>query len=83
MWRLSFLHGGVVIVEASTLTHARMLAAVYGGGRVSHFAEGHVISPERAALIPDDSIGRMLSPAPASMSSRFPRCRCPAAACRF
>jgi hypothetical protein len=39
-----------------------MLAAVYGAGRVSHFAEGHVINPERAALIPDGSIGRMLSP---------------------
>jgi hypothetical protein len=61
MWWLSFLGGGVVILEASSLSHARMLAALNNLGRVSRFAEGHSISPEVAALISNDSIGRFLS----------------------
>src|SRR5258708_33046522 len=61
MWWLTFLNGGVVIIEASSLTHARSLAAAHGLGRVVHFAEGHFINPESAALIPDAFIGRMLS----------------------
>jgi hypothetical protein len=43
---LSFLHGGVVIIEASSLIHARTLAALHELGRVSHVAEGHFIDPE-------------------------------------
>jgi hypothetical protein len=62
MWWIWFLHGVVVIIKASSLIHARTLAALYGLGRVSHFAEGPFINPERAALIPDDFIARMLSP---------------------
>jgi hypothetical protein len=62
MWWLTFRRGDVVIVEASSLLHARMLAAQYGFGRPAHFAEGDFIDPERAALIPDNAIGRMLSP---------------------
>jgi hypothetical protein len=62
MWWLSFLDGGVVIIQASSLIHARMLAAQHGLGWTLYFANGHFINPERAALIPDDSIGRMLSP---------------------
>jgi hypothetical protein len=61
MWWLTFLNGGVVIIEASSLIHARSLAAAHGLGRVVHFAEGHFINPESAALIPDAFIGRMLS----------------------
>ena len=53
MWWLTFLNGGVVIIEASSLIHARSLAAARGLGRVVHFAEGHFINPESAALIPD------------------------------
>jgi hypothetical protein len=45
MWWLMFLSGGVVIIEASSLIHARALAAAHGLGRVSHFAEGHFIDP--------------------------------------
>ena len=62
MWWLTFRRGDVVIVEASSLVHARMHAAQYGFGRPAHFAEGHFIDPERAARIPDNVIGRMLSP---------------------
>jgi hypothetical protein len=46
MWWLTFLHGGVAIIEASSLTHARALAAAHGLGRVSHFGEGHFIDPD-------------------------------------
>jgi hypothetical protein len=62
MWWLSFLGGGVVILEASSLSHARMLAALNNLGRVSRFAEGRSLNAEGAALIPNDSIGRLLSP---------------------
>jgi hypothetical protein len=61
MWWLTFLTGGVVIIDASSLTHGRALAAAHGLGRVAHFAEGHFINPESAALIPDAFISRMLS----------------------
>src|ERR1700680_2031278 len=54
---LTFLNGGVVIIEASSLIHARSLAAAHWLGRVAHFAEGHFINPESAALIPDAFIG--------------------------
>jgi hypothetical protein len=64
MWWLSFFHGGVVIFEGSSLTHARILAAHRELGRVSDFALGHFISSERA-LIPHDFVGRMLSPSEA------------------
>jgi hypothetical protein len=64
MWWLSFVDGRVVILdaEASSLIHARTIAAMHGLGRVSHFEGGHFINPEHAALISGDLIGRMLSP---------------------
>jgi hypothetical protein len=62
MWWLTFLGGGVVIMEAASLAHARLLATMKDLGHPSHFAEGHAISPELAAMIPDDCVGRMLSP---------------------
>jgi hypothetical protein len=62
VWWLSFLGGDVVVLEASSLAHARLLAAQNNLGRVSNFAEGYSIHPELAAMVPDDSIGRMLSP---------------------
>jgi hypothetical protein len=77
VWWISFLHGGVVIVEASSLPQARMFAALRSIGRVAHFAEGHLISEERAALIPEDFIGRMLSSDEArKLRELFERRRC-------
>jgi hypothetical protein len=61
VWWISFLDGSVFIVQASSLAHARMLAVLHGVGRVGHFAEGHFIDEERAAVVPQESIGRMLS----------------------
>ncbi len=61
VWWISFLDGGVVIMEASSLLHARTLAAASGLGQVTQFAGGHLIDPKRAKLIPNGSIGRILS----------------------
>jgi len=62
MWWLLFRQGGVVVIKASSLVHARLLAAQSGLGRASHFIEGHFIDPRRMMAIPDEYIGRMLSP---------------------
>jgi hypothetical protein len=62
MWWLSFRLGGVVVIGASSLVHARLLAAQNGLGRASHFVEGHFIDPARIAPIRPEYVGRMLSP---------------------
>lgn len=66
MWWLLFRDGGVVILSAASLVHARLLAAASGLGRASHFVEGRFIDTEHLAAIPSEFIGRMLSPAEAS-----------------
>jgi hypothetical protein len=62
MWWLLFRDGVVVIIGASSLVHARLLAAANGLGRASHFVEGNFIDAEQAPSIPPEFIGRMLSP---------------------
>jgi len=62
MWWLLFRHGGVVLIKASSLVHARLLAAQNGLGRASDFIEGHFIDPGRMMPIAYDYAGRMLSP---------------------
>ena len=62
MWWLSFRDGGVVIISASSLAHARLLAAANGLGRASHFVEGNFIDTGRLPPIPSEFVGRMLSP---------------------
>jgi hypothetical protein len=62
MWWLSFSDGGVVIIGASSLVHARLLAAAKGLGRASHFLEGNLIDTERLPPIPAEFVGKMLSP---------------------
>ena len=62
MWWLSFSDGGVVIIGASSLVHARLLAAAKGLGRASHFIEGNLIDTERLPPIPAEFVGKMLSP---------------------
>ena len=49
-------------MEAVSLAQARLLAVARGLGRPSQFAEGHSIKPSLAALLPDGSVGRMLTP---------------------
>jgi len=62
MWWLSFRYGNVVVIEASSLAHARLLAAQNGLGRASHFMDGHFIDPVRATPVPNEYVGRVLSP---------------------
>ncbi len=62
MWWLSFSDGGVVIIGASSLVHARLLAAAKGLGRASHFVEGNLIDTQRLPPIPTEFVGKMLSP---------------------
>src|ERR1700749_869717 len=58
---LSFKDTGAGILEAESLTHARLLGAVKGLVRASHFVEGCQIDPEYIPLIPSESTGRRLS----------------------
>jgi hypothetical protein len=61
MWLLSFKNTGAAIIEAESMTHARLLVAVKGLVRASHFVEGCQIDPEYIPLIPGEAIGRRLS----------------------
>jgi hypothetical protein len=61
LWMLSFGDRGAAIIEAESMVHARLRAAVKGFGGASSFIGGCQIDPEFIPLIPDDSIGRNLS----------------------
>jgi hypothetical protein len=50
-----------VVIKGESLIQARLLAAVVGLGRASHFDEGFAIDPERAGQMPASLIGRQLS----------------------
>ena len=77
MWWLAFRGSGVVILSASSLAHARLLAAAKGFGRASQFVEGGFIDTERLPPIPPEFVGRVLSPIEArqlgEMLNRQPR----------
>jgi hypothetical protein len=62
MWWLSFSDGSVVIIAASSLAHARLLAAAKGLGRASNFVDGNRIDTGRLPSIPDEFVGKTLSP---------------------
>jgi hypothetical protein len=51
---------GVVILDSSHLTHARMRAAVEGLDQGGQFCKGHELDGEAAALVPARAIGRLL-----------------------
>jgi hypothetical protein len=61
LWMLSFGDRGAAIIEAESVVHARLRAAVKGLVRASSFIGGCQIDPEFIPLIPDGSIGRKLS----------------------
>jgi hypothetical protein len=65
-WWLSLRGGSAVIVEAESMTHARLLAVVNDFGRASHFTDGYPIDPHLLELIPEELIERKLSPAEAN-----------------
>jgi hypothetical protein len=62
LWWLSFKGGSTVIVRAETLVHARLLAAADKVARAYLFDAGFQVDPEFEQMIPDDQIGRTLSP---------------------
>jgi hypothetical protein len=66
MWWLCYRNEGklvgVAIIQAASIYHARLLAAVRGIGRAVDYSEGNEVDAEHAALIPQDCIGRLLSP---------------------
>jgi hypothetical protein len=45
---------GVAIIEAPSIYHARLQAAVRGIGRAADYSEGNEVDAEHAALIPQD-----------------------------
>jgi hypothetical protein len=65
-WWLSLRGGSAVIVEAESMTHARLLAVVNEIGRASHFTDGYPIDQHLLELIPEELIERKLSPAEAN-----------------
>jgi hypothetical protein len=65
-WWLSLRGGSAVIVEAESMTHARLLAVVNDMGRASHFTDGYPIDAHLLELIPEELIECKLSPAEAN-----------------
>ena len=53
---------GIAIVEAPSLYHERMRAAVAGIGKAAEFSEGLEIDAAHVGAIPQDLIGTLLSP---------------------
>lgn len=53
---------GIAIVEAPSLYHARMRAAVAGIGKATDFSEGLEIDAAHVGAIPQELIGKLLSP---------------------
>jgi len=65
MWALSFRRDGelvgVAVIEAPSLYHARMRAALAGIGKPVDYSEGAEFNADHAALVPQDWIGKLLS----------------------
>jgi hypothetical protein len=53
--------GGVVVIEAPDLLHARFRAELAGADRELEFASGHQLDPESARQVPADMLGRRLN----------------------
>lgn len=66
MWWLTYRRDreliGAAIIDAPSIFHARMRAAVCGIGKAVNYAEGMELSAELAARIPQDCMGRLLAP---------------------
>jgi hypothetical protein len=78
-WKRNGALLGVAIVEAYSLSAARMRAALAELGRGGVFSEGHRLDAHCRALVTPEDIGRVLSPAEAGMLlARFERRRPPA-----
>lgn len=74
---------GVAIIEADSLSAARMRAALAELGRGGVSSEGHRLDAHCRALLTRKDIGRMLSPTEAgALLARFERKRPPAPSLR-
>jgi hypothetical protein len=78
LWWLSYRYGdsplGVAIMEALTMDHARMLAAIDGIDAGLSFTEGHVLDNEQSGKIVPGEIGRFLfQPQAQEIQTRFKR----------
>jgi hypothetical protein len=78
LWWLSYRYGdsplGVAIMEALTMDHARMLAAIDGIDAGLSFTEGHVLDNEQSGKIVPGEIGRFLfQPQAEEIQTRFKR----------
>lgn len=66
MWALWFRRDGelvgIAVIEAPSLYHARMRAAFGGIGKPFDYSEGAELNADHAALVPQDWIGKLLSP---------------------
>ena len=51
----------VVIMEAPSLIHARMVLAIQGNSEPGDFSEGHLLDPKLAKHVPSNMLGRCLS----------------------
>jgi len=69
LWWLSFrtryVPAGAAIVHATSLEHARMLAAIAGFDAGVTFTDGHALDGGQAAKVAESEIGRFLLPAEA------------------
>jgi hypothetical protein len=66
MWWLQFEEGNAAVVAATSLVHARLVAASQGLGRASKFVEGYSIDAEFLQFVPSYLIGKELSKEEAS-----------------
>jgi len=76
LWWLSYRYGesplGVAIIEASSLDHARMLAAIDGIDAGLSFIDGHMLDDEQSAMVVSGEIGRFLfRPQAEEIQARF------------
>jgi hypothetical protein len=75
LWWLSYRQGettaGVTIIEASSISHARMLVAIEGLDTGLDFADGLLLHCQLAAMISLNEVGRLLSPQEATRIVEF------------
>jgi hypothetical protein len=66
LWWLTFRTAdkmsGVMVVDAPSLSHARLIASMRVTDALADIGEGHALDAAMAARVPAADLGRMLSP---------------------